>query len=216
MQSEHRARPEDPAAPAAATWQRRYDVDWLRTLAMGLVIIYHVVVSFQPWAIKIFFIKNERSLEGLWIVMSMINVWRIPILFMISGMGVRFAMERRDWRQLLKDRAVRILLPFVFGLFSICPISVYVAMKYYDKEAAYIPNPGQLWFLVNIFLYVLLLLPLLVYLKKHPDNSVLRVLSRILRRPWSLSIVVPAILVSGATQKRPVRATSKPAIFKSH
>jgi hypothetical protein len=65
MQFEHRARPEGPAAPTAATWQRRYDVDWLRILAMGMLIIYHVVISFQPWAIKIFFIQNEQSLEGL-------------------------------------------------------------------------------------------------------------------------------------------------------
>ena len=37
-----------PAAePTAATSQRRYDIDWLRTLAMGLLIIYHVVISFQ-------------------------------------------------------------------------------------------------------------------------------------------------------------------------
>lgn len=132
----------------------------------------------------IYFIQNDQPLEWLWIVMSMLNVWRIPILFMVSGMGVRFAMERRNWKELLKDRTVRILVPFIFGFLFICPILAYIVLNYYDMEAGYIPNAGHLWFLANIFLYVILLLPLLSYLKNRPDNFVFRILSRILRRPW--------------------------------
>jgi hypothetical protein len=74
------------------------------------------------------FPQNAESLEGVWILMSMINVWRIPLLFLISGMGVRFAMGRRNWQQLLKDRTLRILLPLVFGFFFIAPISVYISL----------------------------------------------------------------------------------------
>ncbi|MDY6844731.1 MAG: acyltransferase family protein, partial [Thermodesulfobacteriota bacterium] len=116
---------------------RRYDVDWLRTLAMGLLIIYHIVISFQPFAPLVLFPRNEQSLEELWIIMPMINIWRIPILFLISGMGVHFAMERRNWKQLLKDRTFRILVPFVFGFFFIAPINIYIALMFYSKEAAY-------------------------------------------------------------------------------
>ena len=64
---------------------RRHDVDWLRVLALGLLIVYHVVLSFQPWAQYIFFIQNKQSLEGLWILMGLINIWRIPLLFVVSG-----------------------------------------------------------------------------------------------------------------------------------
>ena len=96
---------------------RRYDIDWIRIGAIGLLILYHAVISFQSWAEEIFFIKNEQELEILWILMSMFNVWRIPILFMVSGMGVYFAMQNRNWKQLLKDRVLRILLPFLLGRF---------------------------------------------------------------------------------------------------
>ena len=173
---------------------RRYDIDWLRVLALGFLIVYHVVISFQPWAQYIFFIQNDQSLEWLWIFMGMINIWRIPILFMISGMGARFAMERRNWRQFLKDRTVRILIPFIFGLFCICPISVYIAMQYSGKEPQYIPNAGHLWFLANIFLYVLLLLPLLTYLKNRSDNFVLRFLSNMFHRPAGIYLVVLPVM----------------------
>ena len=29
---------------------RRHDVDWIRVHALGLLIIFHGVVGFQPWA----------------------------------------------------------------------------------------------------------------------------------------------------------------------
>ena len=193
--NEDTTKPSNIAAPEATVSQRRYDVDWLRILAMGLLIIYHSVVSFQPWATKIYGIQNEQSLEILWIFMAMINVWRIPLLFMVSGMGVRFAMERRDWKQLLKDRTIRILIPFVFGYFFICPIFVYIYIKFYGGEISYHPNPGHLWFLANIFLYVLLLLPLLIYLKNRPDSFVWRVLSSLFSVPVGLFLIALPMMV---------------------
>ena len=178
-----------PSTVSAVSWQRRYDIDWLRTLALGLLIIYHATISFQPWASFIGFPQNEESLEVLWIFMAMLNVWRIPILFLISGMGVRFAMERRDWKQLLKDRTIRILIPLVFGYFFIVPIYIYLIYKHYGLAAQYSPELGHLWFLANIFAYVLLLLPLLYYLKNRPNNFFLRTLSTLFRWPVMLFLM---------------------------
>ena len=51
-----------------------------------------------------------------------------------------------------------------------------------------------MWFLSNIFLYVLLLLPLLTYLKNRPDNFVLRFLSNIFHRPAGIYLMaLPAM-----------------------
>ncbi len=30
--------------------ERRYDIDWLRVIAIGLLLIYHIAIVFQPWA----------------------------------------------------------------------------------------------------------------------------------------------------------------------
>ena len=29
--------------------ERRYDIDWLRVIAIGLLLIYHIAIAFQPW-----------------------------------------------------------------------------------------------------------------------------------------------------------------------
>lgn len=190
-------------APKATLSQHRYDIDWLRTLALGLLIVYHVVMSFQPWGYLFGFPQNEQSLVNLWIPMALINVWRIPILFAISGMGVWFALKRRSWQQLLQDRALRILLPFGFGIFFINPIVAYAAMIYYDTDPYYLPGQFHLWFLGNIFVYVLLLLPLLMAIKKWPDNAVLGWLRHLVQLPggillFALPLMVEAWLVNPA------------------
>ncbi len=195
MQTDLVANPTTAAPRSKSSAERRYDIDWLRTLALGLLIIYHVVVSFQPWAPYIGFIANEQPMEWLWTIMSMINVWRIPILFLISGMGVRFALERRDGRALLKERTVRILLPYAFGYFFIAPIALFFLLQFYYDVAHYEPGAWHLWFLANIFLYVLLLLPVLLYWKRNPDNVVLRFLANLFQRPLGLfALALPLIL----------------------
>ena len=175
---------------------RRYDVDWLRVLALGFLVIYHAVVSFQPWGHFIAFPVNKDPLEGLWILMALINIWRIPILFIISGMGLRFAMARRNWKALLKDRTFRILIPYIFGFLIIGPVNLFISsLFYYEKAGAYIPNPGHLWFLGNIYLYVLLTLAILVYIKNHPDNLLFRFLASSFKRPFGIYIMVLPFLL---------------------
>ena len=67
---------------------RRYDVDSIRIIALILLIFYHISISFQTWALQISFIKNDDTLEFIWVFMMLINIWRIPILFIVSGMGI--------------------------------------------------------------------------------------------------------------------------------
>ena len=179
---------------------RRHDVDWLRTLALGLLIIFHIVLCFQSWAASIGFPQNDELLDELVPFISMLTIWRIPLLFLISGMGVRFAMERRDWKQLLKDRAIRILTPFLFGTYVLGGLLVFV-LPFLGWEAEYTINFGHLWFLANIFVYVLCLIGVIVYLKNSPDNALLRVLSKVVRWRFGLfffamPLVVEAWLVN--------------------
>src|SRR5688572_5289731 len=143
---------------------RRYDIDWLRVIAIGFLLVYHVAIGFQPWGIMIGFITSEKSWGALWTPMMMLNVWRIPLLFFVSGMGVYFSIQNRNWKQLVQERAIRILFPFLFGMFCIVPIGMLLWQYYYGWELNYDYNRGHLWFLGNIFVYVIILLPVFFYL----------------------------------------------------
>ena len=133
--------------------------------------------------------------------MGIINIWRIPLLFIISGMGVCFAMRRRNWKELLKDRAKRILLPLIFGSFFIVPISGYLYQKFNNLDPMYFPNGGHLWFLGNIFIYVLILSPIFFSFKRNPDNGLFRCFKWILKFPaalylFTLPFIIEVVLVA--------------------
>ncbi len=184
--------------------ERRYDIDWLRVIAIGLLLIYHIAIIFQPWAMFVGFIRSDELMESLWKPITMLNIWRIPLLFYVSGMGVYFAIRKRNWRQLLLERNQRILLPFIFGIIAIVPLHLFIFQGYYNLPLGYYPHPGHLWFLGNIFTYVLLLSPLFFFLKKKEDSRFMTVLVSFMSNPLgplSLSVffVMEAVIVRPQT-----------------
>lgn len=180
---------------------RRYDIDWIRVIAIGLLLIYHVAIGFQPWGMMIAFITNKNSWDSLWIPMTMLNVWRIPLLFFVSGMGVYFAIQNRNWKQLLKERALRIWLPFVFGMFCIVPLHMFIWQGYYNFDLKYTADPGHLWFLGNIFAYVLLFFPVFYYLKKNEGGKLVKEITKLFSSPFSITLVIAAFVLEAVILK---------------
>lgn len=169
---------------------RRYDIDWLRVIAIGLLLVYHVAIGFQPWGAMIGFITTKQPLPALWLPMTMLNVWRIPLLFFVSGMGVYFALQKRNWKQLLIERTGRILVPFLFGVFFIVPVHMYIWQSHYHMVHDYLPNAGHLWFLGNIFAYVLILSPLFFYLKRNEERRWALWIRKVFSHPMGLVLVI--------------------------
>jgi glucan biosynthesis protein C len=175
--------------------QRRYDIDWLRVIAIGFLLIYHIAIPFQPWGVFIGFIQNDTSLQQLWVPMSILNIWRIPLLFFVSGMGVYFSLRKRNWKSLFKERSLRILLPFVFGTLVIVPVQFLLFQQYYNQDLSYFPIPAHLWFLGNIFSYVILLSPLMFFLKRN-EEKYQQVIAKWLNHPLKLILVVVPFAVA--------------------
>ena len=174
---------------------RRYDIDWLRVIAIGLLLIYHITIVFQPWGVFIGFIQSDQPLKSLWIPMSMLNVWRIPLLFFVSGMGVCFAIKKRNWKQLLTERARRILLPFIFGIIFIVPIHFLIWQYYYSQDVSYMLNRSHLWFLGNIFMYVLILSPLFFYLKRIENTLMSEKIKKLFGSPLGFLIIIGTFVI---------------------
>lgn len=174
---------------------RRYDIDWMRVIAIALLLIYHVAIGFQPWGMMIGFITNSKSWEALWLPMNMLNIWRIPLLFYVSGMGVSFAMQNRSWKQLLGERVRRILIPFLFGMGVIVPLHIYIWQYYYRFDMNYSPGPGHLWFLGNLIAYVVVLLPIFFYCKRNEQGRFVHWMKRVFSTPLGILLVMGAFIL---------------------
>ncbi len=177
------------------TANRRYDIDWIRVIAIWLLLLYHTAIGFQPWGMMIGFITNAKPWTALWTPMAMLNVWRIPLLFFVSGMGVYFAMQNRNWKALLEERAYRILIPLAFGSICIVPIHIYLMSDYYGMRYTYFPYSGHLWFLGNIFVYILLFTPLFYFLMKNENGKFALSIKKVMRHPVGLLMVVVTFII---------------------
>ena len=147
---------------------RRYEIDSIRSIALILLIFYHIIISFVPETKAIGFIINKEKdglVDLLLLLSPALNIWRMPILFLIAGMAFYFSSLRRSNKELFKERLVRIILPLTFCSFFIVPAGYFISGNYYNSDFKYWPFPAYLWFLNSIFYYSLFLLPL-IYLNK--------------------------------------------------
>ena len=178
---------------------RRLDIDWLRVIAIALLLVYHCAIAFQPWGLMLGFITSDKPLPSLWPPMAMLNIWRIPLLFYISGMGVHFASRTRTWNQLLAERFRRIFVPFISGAFIIVPLQIVLLQHYYHQNITYAPGPAHLWFLANIFVYVLALLPVFTFLSKRIHLN-----PRLFSTPLPLALVIAAFVLEARFADPPI------------
>ncbi|WP_194777516.1 acyltransferase family protein [Pararhodonellum marinum] len=185
---------------------RRFDLDWLRVIVFGLLIMYHVGMFFVPWG---WHIKNDILYSEIRWPMLFVNQWRLPILFVISGMGTYYALSKRTGRQFAYERVKRLFLPLVVGMLLIVPPQVYFerldrgqfAGGYFDfwPSQAFIgvyPEGNfswhHLWFLPYLLLFSLVLIPALLYLRKNPQSGLIRLAGRLASRPFGLFwLVIP-------------------------
>lgn len=163
-----------------ATKIRRYDLDWLRVLVFSLLIFYHVGMFFVPWG---WHIKNNDIYDWLRWPMVFLNQWRLPILFVISGMGTYYALSTRNLKEFNLERFKRLIIPLIFGMIVIVPPQIYIERLAYGQFGGsyfdYFINQAfvgvypegniswhHLWFLPYLFLFSLILSPLFVSVKR--------------------------------------------------
>ena len=190
--------------------ERRYDLDWLRVIAFALLIVYHMGMFFVPWG---WHIKNNIIYDWLEYPMLFLNRWRMPLLFIISGMGTAFSLGKRSAFQFSKERVLRLFIPLLFGILVIVPPQVYIERianfqfsgSYFDFwpshafEGKY-PKGNlswhHLWFLPYILVYSLILLPFLIYIRKRPNNKLIRFVTHLTQSRFGLYwMIIPLLLM---------------------
>ena len=175
--------------------QRRYDIDALRSIAMFLLIFYHLGISFTSVAPYIAFVQNKRFNDGIWYLLIVMNSWRIPLVFLISGIALRLAFQRRTKIEMFKERAKILIVPYIFGSVTFGAASLAIAFTYYEGWSdeylwlwvITIFDGVHLWFLKNIFIYCLILIPFLNLVSNKVEKET--IFSKILKVIHYLHII---------------------------
>jgi glucan biosynthesis protein C len=102
---------------------RRHDIDALRALAFALVILYHVGMYYVGgWH---WHVKSPAAADWLQWPMRAVNLWRMDLVFLLSGLAIGFLRRGQGSAGLLGQRSLRLLLPLGFGMAVVVPFQPY-------------------------------------------------------------------------------------------
>ena len=157
----------------------RYDfLDWLRVIAIFVLLFFHTGMMFVGWG---WHIENDEVLTALRVPMDISHRLRMPLLFLVAGAGMWFALGNRHGGGLIKERTIRLLIPVLAGMLLIVPPQIYFERLFrgqwdggflsffFERVLQFRPYPDgdfswhHLWFVVYLYVYVFLLLPLLLW-----------------------------------------------------
>ncbi|MBC8155305.1 MAG: acyltransferase family protein [Bacteroidetes bacterium] len=180
---------------------RRHDLDWLRVIAIILVLFYHTGMIYVSWG---WHIKSPVTNPAFEEVMRWLHRWRMPLLFFISGAGTFFALKKRSSGQYAGERVKRLFLPLVFGMFVIVPPQIYYEWltigRFSGSYADFYPNVfdlqpyhdggkggafswHHLWYICYLFFYSLLSIPVFRWLKSMGGQRFTDWVGRQINRP---------------------------------
>lgn len=192
------------------TSHRRYDLDWIRVLVFGILILFHSGMFFTPWD---WHIKNNQLSEYFVIPMAFSHQWRLAILFVVSGMGTSFALSFRPGKVYLFERTKKLLVPLIFGVLFIIPPQVYIErivdgeqfssiFDYYPHMFDGIYPEGNLswhhlWFLPYLYLFSLIFLPIFLIIRNNYESGFMTFIKTITEKhPSSLFLwAVPLVII---------------------
>jgi len=151
---------------------------------------YHIFMIYNSWG-ENFYIKGKDIK-----ITSAFNVavwpWFMPLLFVVAGISAAYALQKRSLRAYVRERVTKLLIPLIAGILLLIPAQTYFAERFHNGYtggyfAQYILfftkrtdltgyaggfTPGQLWFVLYLFIISLAVIPLIVLSRKtkyRPD-----------------------------------------------
>lgn len=127
-------------APAASTAGYNRPIGYLRAFIVALVVAHHAALAYYPFVPpppasliaqprwwEAFPIVDPHRGSGFALFVGFNDVFFMSLMFLLSGMFVWHGMARKGAAKFLKDRLLRLGLPFVVAAAILAPLAYYPA-----------------------------------------------------------------------------------------
>jgi glucan biosynthesis protein C len=206
----------NPVDPPARLTQ----LDWLRVLAVLGVFLFHAIHPFDTFD---WHVKNDQQSEAISLLLAFLFPWGLGFFFLIAGAASFLALRTRTPRQYLQERLLRLLVPYVAGWFLLSPPQSYIEdvhkglwagtylsfvphffarawREMISWDEGLLPLPlgwsYHLWFLLYLFWFSLLGLPVFLALRRPRGRSLIQSLGRLAHvRGFPLLFALPIALL---------------------
>ena len=153
---------------------RKHYLDNVRWTTVFIVVIYHVFYMYNAEGVlgglgKI----TDLSVQYYDIFQYLVYPWFMPVLFVVSGISAKLALDAHTDKAFLKSRTTKLLVPSTIGLFVFQFLQGYVSMSlgggFEGLAAEGVPKPviylimvasgsGVLWYMHLLWIYCVVLL----------------------------------------------------------
>lgn len=170
---------------------RQYFLDWVRILAFAFLIFYHTGMMFVSWG---FHIESGHNSVFLKSIMLLTSNWRLDILFIVSGVAISFMITKMSLKSFTWQRVIKLYFPLLFAVvIVVAPQSYYEAIQkevfegnfwqfwttqYFtftwdERMNAPFPTFNHMWYVLYLFHYTILLLPLFALINSEKGKKLL-------------------------------------------
>ena len=173
---------------------RYHGLDALRAFAMILGVVLHAGLFYLEDMSRELGYESKDPDQVLtsatigWIF-TFIHLWRMPVFFLLAGFFTRLMIQKRGVTNLLKNRAVRIVIPFIVGS---------LIYNFILFETGSLTETHHLWFLYDLIL-MYLLITVIKLLRRPFHGSVTEQFDRFFSSPvnmlWLLVFLIPTTVV---------------------
>jgi len=192
-------------------------IDWLRFLVVLSLAPFHAAISFTGMGSVYVYdtpVRDVLLAGGTPVnmghpVLSLFTVffdnWFMHLLFLVSGIGAALSLRKRSGAQFMGERCNRLLLPLLIGTLLVVTFQTWLGALSFGRFSggffAFLPsfftenfNMGQFWFLIYLFDFSALALPLFLSIQRKGEAS--RILS-IARRFTAIPLMLLPALWTG-------------------
>jgi glucans biosynthesis protein C len=197
---------------------RRYDLDWLRVIAILLIFLYHTTRPFDT--LENWHVKNNQLTDAL-NFLAIGAAWLMPLFFVLSGTSSFYSLRSRGAWSFLRARFLRLVVPLVtLGWFVFGPLQIYIERvtntgyntpPFTGSFLAFLPHYFEgiygyggnfafqgvhLWFLFWLFVFTFITLPLFIFLTGDTGRRLISALAQSFQRPGVIFLLaLPLALV---------------------
>jgi len=185
---------------------RRGELDLLRALVVVGLVLFHTTVIFGAGEFPVK-AAGESAVATAFLAFG--ATWGMPLLFVISGMGIWYSLRSRGPGAFVRERLRRLLVPLVVGVLTLVPLQVYLGLRRAGEAGPFVDfyrrflqvrpsldfpfvvkaaaggtfEAGHLWFLVCLLGFSLALLPGFLLLRRPAGLRLVGRLGGLLARP---------------------------------
>ena len=173
---------------------RRTDLDWLRVLAVLLLVPFHSALIFILDPHVVMYVKDGVNSSSLNRFAGWIHQFHMPLLFYVSGAATYFSLKKREGGQYVKERFLKLLIPAISGLMIVVPPITYISLiskgncvsfrqhfiNFWQSGSADLTGmdgkftPAHLWFLLFLFVFSLIGFLFFSILKKEKSIEIFK------------------------------------------